>query len=149
MVPKAAWENLQSAIEKYVDSSDENAEILRKIILLKINRLIKIYPNSIDLIATKSDYLKKPAQREGCLLKAYFMAERCADFKNMTLISSSLAVFYVEDLNNYDEGDVWVSRLRNNLLHYFDEDEKKALKELEIFLSKCPKPYPVMSKRPG
>lgn len=130
-IPQSVWLSIQNDVEEYVDCSIEKTENLRKKILNKINGFIKIYPHSVDLLATKADYLRRLSQRETCLLKAYSMAKRLKDLKNQTLIASSLAVFYIDDLENYDEGNIWLLKLKDALLSYFDEEEQKTFDELK------------------
>lgn len=134
IVPQSVWRVIQNDVEIYVESSEEEAEAWRKKILLKLNKFIKIYPKSIDLLATKADYLTRKSQREKYLLKAYSMAKRYGDVKNQTLISSSLAILYIEELENFIKGGVWISKLRDALLNHFDEEEQKTLEELEMKL---------------
>ena len=134
MVPQSVWRVIQNDVEIYVESSKEEAEAWRKKILLKLNKFIKTYPKSIDLLATKADYLTRKSQREEYLLKAYSMAKRYGDVKNQTLISSSLAILYIEELEDFIKGGVWISKLRDALLNHFDQEEKKTLEELEMKL---------------
>lgn len=134
-IPKSVWDNIQKDVEEYVESEDEKSKLWRQKILRNINKSLIIYPNSIDLLATKADYLKRSKDRENCLLQAYAMAKQLNDFKNQTLISSSLAAFYIDDLDNFSKGIYWISQGKAALLNFFDEDEQRELIELELKLS--------------
>ena len=127
IVPKAVWSIIQNDVEKYVECSTEEAETLRKKILLKINSFIKICPESIDLLATKADYLKNDKQRISCLKKAFSFAKNKNDYKNQTLISSSLASLYIEELKLKTMGKIWLTHLESALKNHFDKDENEML----------------------
>lgn len=111
------------------EESHDKWEVIRKKILIYLNRLTKKYGNKASILATKADYVNSILMREKLLLLAYEIIED-TDLKNKTLISSSLAELYIADQKNYTKGQYWLNLLEINLKIHFDKYENMTFEKL-------------------
>lgn len=114
---------------------NEKSAALRKKMLRLLNRLSMKYGDKPSILATKADYVVSNKKRVNLLEDAFSLAEKMGDHKNMTLISSSLAEFYVEDMGDLRNGRAWLDRLANALLDYPDSMEQSVYERIKHTMS--------------
>ena len=83
-----------------------------------------------SILAMKADYAEDTIERIRLLEKAWEHAEGGAYRANKTLIASSLAETYIDELGNVDKGKDWLSRLEKALGDHWDDDEHKEFQRL-------------------
>lgn len=136
-ISKEEWKEIEELAEKIVsadDSDDENlAREYTRDIIRKLNNLQNKYGDLPSILATKADYVDDINQALIILKKAYEIAQSMNDKKNLTLISSSLAQKYIEELEDNKQGKIWLDELRINLNNSYDDYEFKEYIRLRKF----------------
>lgn len=129
------WDNVKAVAADYANavlSQDDIAmERARQRMLSLMNRMFRKYGERASILATKADYVVSNRRRAVLLLRAYTLARQAKDFKNVTLVASSLAEFYFDDEQDNDLGDVWLERLGDALKDYSDHSEMDVYRRLQ------------------
>jgi hypothetical protein len=108
----------------------KDLEQARKQLQVLLDQLQDRYGPLPSLLATRADYVEDSARREYWLLLAFAEAERLGDKKNLTLISHSLADYYLEHAPDERQATFWLDRLENCLKDHFEAFEAKELARL-------------------
>ena len=135
-IPLSDWEAIKELSAKCANAVSDNFEDkkfsdLRKKMLRRLNRLSIKYGEKPSIFATKADYVISNKNRENLLKSAFYLAEKMHDYKNMTLISSSLAEFYVEDIGDLENGKKWLDCLGVSLSKYPDQMEQRVYERIK------------------
>ena len=128
------WDVVKAVATDYanavVDENHKYMALSRRKMLRLLNRMSKKYGERPSILAIKADYVASYRRREDLLELAYALAQQISDFQNITLVSSSLAEFYVEEMPSEGKGKLWVGRLRRALQDHFDQSEQEVYKRL-------------------
>ena len=116
--------NASSAGDQVLDES------LTEALLDHLDQLERKYGELPSILATRADYLSDVQERITLLKRAYEAAKGRKDYKNKTLISSSLSDLYVRELKDCQSGQFWLGELRESLDTYWDDWEASILDEL-------------------
>ena len=133
-IPKKQWikvKEMAAELSSYYNFTDKKYLKLRTVFFNYLDLLEKQYGKNPNILATKGDFCDDENQALKLLRDAYRLAEKELDYKNCTLISSSIASIYVENKNNYTMGNKWVKELELNLNKYQDKDEYDKMKYLK------------------
>lgn len=136
-IPLLEWQVIRQLAEEYAaltERGDKAADRVRRRLLRYLDRLVEKYGELPSILATKSDYLLRSSRRESLLIRAYELARRRKDTKNLTLVSASLAELYIEELNDTVNGRVWIARLKKALTNYPDAAEGRLLRRLHSMI---------------
>lgn len=128
---KSDWEVLEILAANYVYSDTLNESLIKNSILNYVDDLISKYGQLPSLLATRADYVGSNDESKQLLELAYQLANTACDYKNKTLISSSLAELYYIELNDVKKGEYWIDKLSQDLVFYYDEDEYEVWKSLQ------------------
>jgi hypothetical protein len=112
-------------------ASDEAAGRLREL----LDDLQEKYGPLPSLLATRADYVDEPEGREYWLLAAYSEAEKRGDLKNRVLIASSLASYYIDEVDG-SAGTKWLDALSSDLDAFPMEYEGSELERLRGVLER-------------
>ena len=133
-IPSKEWERIHELSLRYANSVTAGrhvaAERARRGMLRALNLLEATFGRRPSILATKGEYVKRSSQRQQLLLEAFESAKRRRDAKNLTLISSSLAEFYADEMRNPQEAGRWASQLEKALGTFFDKSEAAVLKSV-------------------
>jgi hypothetical protein len=84
-----------------------------------------------SILATRADYVSDVNEKSVLLRQAYALADASRDNPNLKEIAHSLAELYIENLKDSSEGQIWIERLRDNLISSSDKDLHDEVKRLQ------------------
>jgi hypothetical protein len=133
-IPLDAWSRIHEIsllhAKGVTGARNKGAEEARRAMLRALNALEDRFGKRPSILATKGEYVKHSSRRKRLLLDAFDSARRRRDKKNMTLIASSLAEFFMDEGSDLPRARVWADRLEDALTKYFDKTEASVLKSL-------------------
>jgi hypothetical protein len=101
-----------------------------------LDELEQRYGPKPSLLATRADYVESTEERERLLLAAFTEAERTSDERNGELSAGSLAQFYIEEVQDLDQGAKWLAVWRSALgTEPVPEDEREVARLESILLA--------------
>lgn len=103
-------------------------------LLSLLRSLEKKYGRLPSFLATRADYKLSAKRKVSLLTEAYNLAREVGDDKNVTLVASSLAQLYLEELNDLIRGKAWIANLENALIVWSDDAEYKTLATLKTLV---------------
>ncbi len=116
-------------------TADEVAPEHRKRYFAMLRKLLRKYPDNVNILASIADLYTydRPAIR--LLERAYLLAARNRDVRNLTWIADSLATRYAA-LPGFDREKVrfWIEELADNLKNYEDPDAAENLHDCRELL---------------
>jgi hypothetical protein len=134
------WDEVRELAVTIVNLSgagdDVAGEQARVYLLALLDRLDAKYGPKPSLLATRADYVDSSVARGDCLQRAYAAAKQLSDAKNMVWVASSLASFYIEEINDVRKGAAWLFTLRELLVATPDASEQAEVNRLELLLLK-------------
>lgn len=135
-ISKIDWATVEALAHEIAElAEDEDAERrdATQRLFRVLDELEHKYGRRPSLVATRADYVDED-KRATLLEEAFALAASIGDDTNRTLIASSLAELYVDDLNDLERGKYWVDRLGECLKHHFDEGENLVFARLSTML---------------
>src|SRR4051812_26580119 len=116
------WDRIVGYATKYASASGSRskAETIRRQTLRALNTLRRRYGLRASIEATKAEYVKRSATRESLLIRGFEIAKRRKDFRNKTLIASSLVEFYLAEKSDNVSCARWANELERCLSDFFD-----------------------------
>jgi hypothetical protein len=137
-ISKEEWAHVYSICSEIlsaVESEDEGEEQVKRIKLFGfLDGLQKKYGELPSILATKADYASDDNVKVALLQKAFEIAKTKRDDSNLTLISSSLAQAYIEDLKDKVQGKKWLNELKSCLAKKMDRGEADEYDRLSKIL---------------
>lgn len=134
-IPAEAWDRIHDLSLQYANSVTAGrrvlAESVRKQILRALNGLESKFGRRPSILATKGEYVRRPSDRQRLLLAAFSSAMRRGDAKNVTLISSSLAEFYADEVKDSQQVKKWITQLERALAVHPDRTEAAVFRSLK------------------
>lgn len=128
------WENVTELAADIVNADAKNdakaALSAKRKLLSYLKGLQKSFGVHPSIVATRADYEKKPKRRVELYKRAFQLAQDIGDARNQTLVSSSLAQIYTEELRNSREATTWLKVLKEALKHYPDDCERGEWRRL-------------------
>jgi hypothetical protein len=122
-----------------LDDGDGEARA-RAALMELLDELERKYGSKPSLLATRADYVDSSEDRERLLLAAFTEAKRTSDEKNQALTADSLAHFYIEEVQDLDQGARWFGLWRETIGAEPDPHDQRELARLEsIVLSVSPR----------
>lgn len=100
-------------------SSTSNEQFL--CLVQQLRHLENVYGRLPSILATEGDFTERPADSLSLWKEAYTAACEIGDAKNKTIISATLAEFYVEEVLDRQRAVFWISTLGENLKGYTDD----------------------------
>jgi hypothetical protein len=129
------WDRIKALAARFANAicSDRSAQAVkcRNALLVSLDKLEHKYGKLPSIIATRADYVSDVSESIGLLKKAYSLAEKMNDRKNLTHIASSLAELYLIDQQDRKNGKLWLVKLKACLKRYFDTHEFDVYKTLQ------------------
>lgn len=116
-----------------VEDADGEARA-RAALMDTLDELEQKYGSEPSLLATRADYVESSEDRERLLLAALTEAKRTSDEKNQALTADSLAHFYIEEIQDFDQGAKWLGRWRETLGTEAGSHDQRELARLESIL---------------
>jgi len=80
-----------------------------------LSKLEEKYGKDPNILATRADFYDSTYKANILLTEAYKIASKQHDYKNCTLISSSLAFKYIMDSVDAFQGKIWLETLKKDL----------------------------------
>jgi hypothetical protein len=109
------WDQVHELAVEVVNTSADGDDTASDRASLRLRELLdhlqQKYGPLPSLLATRADYVDRPEDREYWLLAAHAEAEKRGDIKNLTLITESLASFYIEERPDREQGKRWLDAL--------------------------------------
>jgi len=102
-----------------------------KCLLTFLDELDTKYGESVDVLATRAEYVSSARSRVWLLRRAYRLASRLRDRHNLMLIACSLAEHYAEQNGMGREARRWLGVLKEHLRRNPDEYGIRWARELE------------------
>jgi hypothetical protein len=99
-----------------------------------LDELEQKYGSKPSLPATRADYVESSEDRERLLLAAFTEAKRTSDEKNQALTADSLAHFYIEEVQDLDQGTKWLGLWRETFGTEPGPHDQRELARLESIL---------------
>jgi hypothetical protein len=134
-IPTKAWDRIHELSLHYANSvtagQTATAEKTRRAMLRALNSLEARFGKRPSILATKGEYVKPTSRRRDLLLDAFDAARRRGDKKNITLIASSLAEFFADEVQDTEQARKWAHHLEKALVEHFDQTEAQVLKSLK------------------
>jgi hypothetical protein len=121
------WDRLSDLAREVVESVDcaEDHESAEQRLLKFLDELEKRYGKRPSILATRADYVDGVRERVTLLEEAYELARAMSDSLNRTLIASSLAQLFIEELEDHKSGRIWVDELGDCLAMRWDDGEHR------------------------
>ncbi len=121
---KKEWDKVTILAEKIVCAANKELELVaRRKLLRYIRKLVLLYGEDADLLATAADFYSYNSPAVKLLEKAYLFALKVHDWKNLTLISGSITSRLLSMRNmNFEEGARWLKIFKRNLKKYSDQE---------------------------
>lgn len=110
------WDVVHALSLKVVNAEAESEEnIYTQELLNYLDELERKYGVLPSILATRADYVTDMNERAAYLRQAYALAEATDDRINLREIAHSLAEFYIEDMEERSEGQIWLERFSNHI----------------------------------
>jgi hypothetical protein len=130
---KKEWQTVRSlASEVAVACGGEKRRYIERLAVIRsvLADLRRRYKNSPCVLATLADYSQSRRESLRLLKQAYFIAVQSRDAKNRTMIASSIAQIYSEEIYAPRQATFWLGELEKNLSVHWDDDENNELLRL-------------------
>jgi hypothetical protein len=119
------WDILSDLARKVVESVDrpEDNKSAEQRLLKFLDELEQKYGKRPSILATRAYYIDDDRERVLLLEEGYKLAAAMNDSFNRTLIASSLAQLFIEDMEDHKSGRIWVDELGDCLALHWDDGE--------------------------
>ena len=123
------WNIVSDIGTKYILEEDKEIQKRLKRKYFKIlHKLMKKYGDDASILASLADQYNYNKSAIKLLEKAYKIAQKENDMQNLSYISSSLSLRYLNSKPvNWKQGKFWVKRLENDLKNFQDDIVKRQL----------------------
>ena len=131
------WDVVVELSTKIADSVDNehDYEICVADLMQWLDKLEQKYGVRPSTLSTRADYVSDIADSLSMLKEAFILSQSLGDKKNMTFIASSIAEKYIEDLSDFNNGELWLNELGRCLEQYYDDGEHDTFLRLEETLN--------------
>lgn len=131
------WDMVVELATKIADVVDDehDYQICVAELMQCLDKLEQKYGVRPSILSTRADYVSDIAEALSLLKKAFVLSQSLGDKKNMTFIASSIAEKYIEDLSDFNNGQLWLNELGRCLEQFYDEGEHDTFLRLEEALS--------------
>jgi hypothetical protein len=121
------WEVVSNLARDVVESVErpEEHEGAERRLLMFLEELEQKYGKRPSILATRADYVEDVRERVTLLDEAYELATAMNDSLNCTLIASSLAQLFIEEMQDKKSGRIWVNELGECLALHWDDGEHR------------------------
>jgi hypothetical protein len=121
------WDILSALAREVVEGVDrpEDDKSAEQRLLKFLDELEQKYGKRPSILATRADYIDDDRERATLLEEAYELARTMNDSLNRTLIASSLAQLFTEDIEDHKSGRRWVDELGDCLALHWDDGEHR------------------------
>ena len=134
-IPSKDWNRIHDLSLRYANTVTAGrrarAEVARRALLRALSKLEGALGERPSILATKADYVKTRSRRQELLLRAFDSARRRRDRRNITLIASSLAEFFADEVGDKEQAVKWIKELEQALSVHFDRTEANVLDSLK------------------
>jgi len=120
-----------NSIMRHNDKSVENQKAK---LFACLDRLEAKYGELPSIVGARADFEDNQRKRVRLWKRAYHLAQARQDFKNVTLIASSLADYFIDERQDKRRGRYWLKRLAEALARYDIPDERKLMRRLSVAL---------------
>ena len=106
------------------------------VLLYQLKRLRLKHGELPILLSTEADFIDSIEDRLSLYKKAVDLSLQAVDVSCLTQSAESLAEIYIEKLSDYENGSIWVGKLKEYVALYGDEHILSSLGDLEAGLKR-------------
>ena len=127
-ISQSDWEGITEIAFRLADAllrEDRQAETEeRDALLTALDVLQDKYGDRPSILASRAEFLDDKNESIALYEKAYSLADETNDFQNKTFVASSLASLHWHVLEDRQNAELWLERLKDCLRDYTDDNEQ-------------------------
>lgn len=119
------WVKVHDLALEIVNADGAEEEVKKSLLFMYLDQLEAQYGPLPSILATRADYLEDEEDRVQLFLRAYSLAGTLHDPVSQLHVAHSLTDLYLQDLQDWSQGEIWLEHLGTHLEQITDSDYRE------------------------